>query len=80
MNIIIGIIIGILIIFNWPSIKSYFDESISEVSSTTQHSKQETLPASLSETNGNSRNESVAPSNIVKTKVPENVDSFDSFK
>ena len=30
MRMIIGILVGILIVFNWSSIKSYFDSSLSK--------------------------------------------------
>jgi hypothetical protein len=30
MNIIVGIVIGILIVFNWSSIKNYFDGSLAK--------------------------------------------------
>jgi hypothetical protein len=30
MNIIIGVIVGIFIVFNWSSIKTYFDDSLAK--------------------------------------------------
>ena len=35
MGIIIGVILGILIVFNWSSVKSWFDSSLSNQSQST---------------------------------------------
>lgn len=44
MNIVIGVVIGILIVFNWSSIKTYFDGSLAkqgvEVNEKSSSSKQ----------------------------------------
>jgi hypothetical protein len=55
MRIIIGIIIGIFIIFNWGSIKEYFDEKLSkseESASPEAKTSQPTAPKSSPQKGG----------------------------
>lgn len=65
MRIIIGIIIGIFIIFNWGSIKEYFDQKLSkseEPASSDAKGSQPVVPKSSPQKGG------------------EKVDSFKDFK
>ena len=46
MRMIIGILVGILIVFNWSSIKSYFDSSLSKQGvETTDKAAEKAAPA-----------------------------------
>jgi hypothetical protein len=65
MRIIIGIIIGIFIIFNWSSIRDYFDQKLSK-----------SEEAVAVEGQGSQNQPSKAP----QQKNTEKVDSFKDFK
>jgi predicted negative regulator of RcsB-dependent stress response len=65
MRIIIGIIIGIFIIFNWGSIKEYFDEKLSKSEESASSDAKTSQPA--------------APKSSPQ-KGGEKVDSFKDFK
>ena len=65
MRIIIGIIIGIAIIFNWGSIKEYFDEKLSKSEEPASSDAKTSLPT--------------APKSSPQ-KGGEKVDSFKEFK
>lgn len=65
MRVILGIIIGIVIIFNWGAIKDFFDEKLSNTSNTPAIENKNNLPE---------QNKNISP------KAPEKADPFKEFK
>ena len=66
MRIVIGIIFGLLIIFNWGSIKTYFDSKIAENQPTKSDAQPQAISPPLQSKANNSQD--------------SNSDSFKSFK
>jgi cytoskeletal protein RodZ len=75
MRIILGIILGILIVFNWNSIKGYIDQKVTSPETAQEQSaateRKETSSKATEEKNSAKEN---------KSRDRENSDSFSEFK
>ena len=74
---IIGVILGIAIIFNWSSIKDYIDAKFSSEVVAVQQQKQKEISSSDSQADG-SNNEKTASDN--KSEPEKKDDVFKKFK